>query len=274
VAGQGSGDLATTFDRDGVVCVRNLISAEWVERLREAVEIVIAEARDGADRAASAGKEGRFIAQSSLWLRYPVFREFIFSSDLGELGARMLRSNEVRLFNDSTFVKEPGTDVRSQWHQDLPYLRIDGMQTSSAWIALDEVTADSGAVQFVAGSHKWDRLFVPVEFGSEAERDVRDADGMTRIPDIDANRDKYRIVSFDLQPGDATFHNLRIVHGAGGNASPDRRRRAFSVRMCGDDIRGYDRKVGKSPADTTITPGEPLGNDAFLLLWPRVSALV
>jgi ectoine hydroxylase-related dioxygenase (phytanoyl-CoA dioxygenase family) len=159
--------------------------------------------------------------------------------------------------------------VRSPWHQDVPYLRIDGMQTCSAWIALDEVTVDSGAVQFVAGSHKWDQLFIPVEFGSEAERDVHDTDGMTRIPDIDANRDQYRIVSFDLQPGDATFHNLRIVHGAGGNASADRRRRAFSVRMCGDDVRGYDRKVGKSRADTTITPGEPLNDAGFPVLWPR-----
>jgi ectoine hydroxylase-related dioxygenase (phytanoyl-CoA dioxygenase family) len=265
-------DLAEAFDRDGVVCVRQLIDRDWVDRLREQVETALQNARESSDRAVRANKAGKFVAEASLWLRYPVFREFAFESPLSEVAAEILRTSQVRLFNDSIFVKEPGTDVRSPWHQDLPYLRITGMQACSAWVALDHVTPDSGAVQYIAGSHRWNQLFIPVEFGTEEQRPHHAADGMAPMPDIDARRDQYRVVSFELQPGDVAIHNLRTVHGAAGNSSATRRRRAFALRMCGDDVVGYDRLVGNSRADVTITPGEPLG-DGFPLLWPRVRAL-
>ena len=106
-------DLAEVFARDGVVCVRQLIDRTWVERLRDQVEKALENAREGSDRAARANKAGRFVAEASLWLRYPVFREFAFESPLGRVAAEILRTSEVRLFNDSMFVKEPGTDVRS-----------------------------------------------------------------------------------------------------------------------------------------------------------------
>jgi len=265
-------NLADVFDRDGVVCVRQLVDRSWVGRLRDQVERALENARAGSDRAARANKGGRFVAESSLWLRYPVFREFAFESALSRVAAEILRTSEVRLFNDSMFVKEPGTDVRSPWHQDMPYLRITGMQTCSAWVALDDVTLDTGAVQYIAGSHKWNKLFAPVEFGTEEERPHHAEDGMVPMPDIDAERDRYRIVSFDLQPGDVAIHNLLTVHGASGNSSPTQRRRAFAVRMCGDDVVGCDRLLANSRADVTIIPGKPLG-DGFPLLWPKVMAL-
>jgi ectoine hydroxylase-related dioxygenase (phytanoyl-CoA dioxygenase family) len=91
---------------------------------------------------------------------------------------------------------------------------------------------------------------------------------MTSMPDIDAEREKYRIASFDLQPGDVTFHSLKTVHGAGGNTSPDRRRRAFTLRMCGGDVVGRQRPVN-SRSNATVRDGEPLNDADFPVLWPR-----
>ena len=267
-------DLAATFDHDGVVCVRDLISPKWVDRLRDALEIALAHTKEGSDRAAASGKSGSFVAESALWQRYPVLRDFAFESPLAEIAGAILRSDTVRFFNDSIFVKEPGTDVPSPWHQDLPYLRISGAQTCSAWVALDDVTTDTGAVQYVAGSHKWNQLFVPIEFGTEVERGHRSDDGFEPMPDIDGDPDRYPLISFDLKPGDAVFHNLRTVHGAGGNSSSTRRRRAFSVRMCGDDVVGFDRLVGASRADATLVHGEPLNDTDFPVLWRQVAAPV
>ena len=36
-------------------------------------------------------------------------------------------------------------------------------------------------------------------------------------------------------------HHARTIHGAPGNASSTRRRRAVSVRYCGDDVRFHRR---------------------------------
>ena len=49
------------------------------------------------------------------------------------------------------------------------------------------------------------------------------------------------VVSFETGPGDVVVHHARTIHGAAGNASATRRRRAISVRYCGDDARFHRR---------------------------------
>lgn len=265
-------ELADTFDRDGIVCVRNVVTADWVERLRDVIDFAISnDAVEGSDKAAKAGKRGKFVGQGALFLRFPVVRQFVFDSPLAEIAAHITRSSAVRIFDDGFFVKEPNTEVRTPWHHDIPYEPIEGTQTASAWVALDEVTAATGAVEFVAGSHKWGKLFIPVEFGTEQERPHREADRMTYMPDIDAERSQYRIVSFDMQPGDVTFHSLKTVHGAGGNTSLNRRRRAFTLRVCGDDVVGCERPV-TARINATVRDGEPLNDTDFPVLWPKAEA--
>jgi ectoine hydroxylase-related dioxygenase (phytanoyl-CoA dioxygenase family) len=264
-----AGDVEDAYDRDGVICFRQLVSADWVALLREAVEMALRdESIPGADKAAKAGKAGRFVGQGALFQRFPRVREFVVQSPLAEVAARITRSRQVRIFDDGLFVKEPSTDVRTPWHHDIPYEQIEGMQTASAWVALDYVSAESGAVRYVAGSHKWGKLFIPVEFGTELERPHRTDDRMIHMPDIDAEPERYRIVTFDMQPGDVTFHNLRTVHGAGGNTLSDRRRRAYTLRMCGDDVVGCQRPVNGRP-EAVVRDGEPLNDRDFPILWPN-----
>lgn len=60
----------------------------------------------------------------------------------------------------------------------------------SFWVALDPVTAESGALEFVCGSHKWGHFFQPEPFakgGTSYERNPAYVD----ISDIDANRGRY-----------------------------------------------------------------------------------
>jgi hypothetical protein len=50
------------------------------------------------------------------------------------------------------------------------------------------------------------------------------------LPDIDAARDRYRILGWELEPGDAVcFHTLTLHSSAG--VSGGRRRRVYSVRL-------------------------------------------
>jgi ectoine hydroxylase-related dioxygenase (phytanoyl-CoA dioxygenase family) len=54
------------------------------------------------------------------------------------------------------------------------------------------------------------------------------------MPDVD-NGD-FRIISPEMQPGDAVVFDFRTVHGAAGNQGSDCRR-AFSTLFIGDDVR-------------------------------------
>ncbi len=57
---------------------------------------------------------------------------------------------------------------------------------------------------------------------------------------IEAEPAKYDLIQFDVQPGDAVVHHFRTVHGAGGNRS-NHPRRALSVRYAGEDMRFHAR---------------------------------
>jgi hypothetical protein len=47
-------------------------------------------------------------------------------------------------------------------------------------------------------THRWSRRFEPVTFIKDRPFDDQ---GLEAIPDIDAHRDDYRILSWDLEPG-------------------------------------------------------------------------
>lgn len=61
---------------------------------------------------------------------------------------------------------------------------------------------------------------------------------MPDVPDVLADAELATLLaSFEVEPGGVVVHHYRTLHGAPGNTSVSRRRRAISVRYCGDDIR-------------------------------------
>src|SRR4029077_1972936 len=87
------------------------------------------------------------------WQENRHYRQLIFGSALGEVGAGLMRSAAARLYHDHMLTKEPGTRQRTPWHQDQPYYNISGEQNCSFWIPVDPVGRES-TLEFVAGSHR------------------------------------------------------------------------------------------------------------------------
>lgn len=251
-----------TFARDGVVCVRGLIAPKWIELLREAVEEVMA--TPGANAKEMTEGQGRFFTDIYMHRTNAKFRQFLTQSNIGEAGARLLGSRKAVLYNDHLLVKEPGTDAPTPWHQDLPYFRCDGRQLASFWIGLDSVTRESGAMSFVRGSHLWNKMFQPVSFASGDPLDADEFDGP--LPQIDGRQD-LEFICYEMEPGDVTFHHVLTLHSALGNASLDRRRRALSVRLAGDDAVWLRRRFSPSGIESGLPDGAPLGGDLFPTLW-------
>jgi len=149
-----------------------------------------------------------------------------------------MQSSQAQLFHEHILIKEPKTAVATPWHHDMPYYCLDGPKTVSLWIPLDEVPRER-TLEFVAGSHLWEKSFRPQRFNGQP---LNETDNLEDIPNIEDNRDHYNIVGWDLQPGDAVAFDFRTLHGAPGNNSPSEQRRAFSLRLVGDDIRFVRRK--------------------------------
>ena len=89
------------------------------------------------------------------------------------------------------------------------------------------------------------------------------------VPDPDAEPDRYRVLEWPMQPGDAVAFNFRILHGARGN-NTTARRRAFSLRLLGDDARYVNRPGPTSPPfpGHGMIPGQKLREDWFPTVYP------
>ena len=88
------------------------------------------------------------------------------------------------------------------------------------------------------------------------------------VPDPDAEH--MPILEWDMEPGDAVAFTYRTLHGARSNEGTDRRR-AFSLRFVGDDVRVVERPGPTSPPfpDHGMAPGERLRTDWFPVVWSR-----
>lgn len=254
-----------TYERDGVVCIRELVPLDWIERMREAVDELIATPSEfSRDLAIEGGKTGSFFQETNVSTRHPVINRFINESPIAEAGARIMGSRAVRFFSDQVLVKEPGTSAETLWHQDITYFPVYGHQIGSIWVGLDPVTKANGAMSFVKGSHRWPKRYAPQNFGTGEVRDFDDGlDGI--CPDIEADPEQFPTVCYEMEPGDVTFHHARTLHGAKGNSTTVRRR-GFTLRLAGDDTAW--RQMKNTPRFFVAqSDGTPLRAPRYPILW-------
>src|SRR3954469_10671747 len=125
-----SGADVARYREDGVVCLRNVISADWIERLREAIDANIANPGPMKRVNMSPGQPGASSLDFQLWQRHEDCRRFVFESPAAEIVARLMGSHEVVLYHDRLRVKEPGTPEGRHGTTTNPITR--SMVTSSS----------------------------------------------------------------------------------------------------------------------------------------------
>jgi len=219
------------YEEDGVVCLRQLFSPEWVAALRTAAEASLAKPGDlHAELATLRQEKGRFFHDTFVWRRNETCRDFVFNSPAGTLAASVLQSEKINIFFDQWLIKEPGTITKTPWHHDMTYWPINGWQIATLWLALDSVTAETGAVEYVKGSHKWGQKFKPASFSGNNQY----TENLPKVPDIESMRDKFEHIS----------------------------------RWAGDDVVFHPRAGLQEmpPFPPELNSGDPLDSE----LWPRI----
>jgi len=216
---------------DGVVMIKQAIDPNWLRLIEAGVE----KARG------NMSLQGRFMSRKTrgyqmdtfLWKHVDELRDAIYYGPFAHWAQQLMGSQEVRFFYDQMFVKEPGTDAPTPWHQDLSFWPIRGGQITSFWIPLDPVTRESSGLMYVRGSHRWPQRFKAISPDYVAA--IID-EKMDDIPDINANPDQYELLDWEMEPGDILMFHPLALHGSYGNNHRIRRRRALALRWTGDDV--------------------------------------
>jgi ectoine hydroxylase-related dioxygenase (phytanoyl-CoA dioxygenase family) len=258
--------LVAQFQRDGAACIRQLLTADELALLRDGIEANLAAPSPRAKVASRPDDPGRFFEDFCNWQDIDAFRRFIFDAPLAQLAQRLMGSQTVRLYHDHLLVKEPGTRQRTPWHQDQPYYNIEGRQNVSMWIPVDPVSR-AATLEFVAGSHKGPWLMPRTFMDNHAKWFPEGS--LEDLPDIEGARERFPIVGWNIEPGDFVCFHMLTLHAAAGVEGPNRRR-VFSVRFLGDDIRHAPRSWKTSPdfpgLDQTLPAGAPMDDARFPLL--------
>jgi len=156
--------------------------------------------------------------------------EFLLHDSVLDLVEPFIGSN-IGLFSSHFICKDPFTGRATPWHEDSAFWkprfdRFDKIVT--VWLAIDKSFKENGCMRVIPGTH---------------------VNGFSEYQDLDAGMntfdsgikpeaiDESRAVYFELERGESSLHDSRIIHGALANTSPYRR--------CGYTMRYFatDHKV-------------------------------
>jgi ectoine hydroxylase-related dioxygenase (phytanoyl-CoA dioxygenase family) len=246
------------YEDFGVIIIKDVFK-EWLEPLRTGFKKVLENpSKHGRENVND--NKGRFFEDYCNWERIKEFKDCIFNSPGAQIVAEATSSKSSQIFHEHIFIKEAGTHKETPWHQDMPYYCVNGNDTGSFWIPLDNVNKENN-LQLILGSHKWPKLVRPTKWSTEQSW-YRDDSSFMDLPNIDKFKDNILIPELNL--GDAVLFNFKIVHGSGGNKTSNSRR-AFSMRFIGDDVRYVDRGELTSPPfdGINLNSGDMMREDWF-----------
>lgn len=146
----------------------------------------------------------------------PWIREVSHSRALVKAASRLMRLARVRFYFDHFFVKRPASadGTATPWHQDLPHHPLDRQGVITIWSPLVDCSARMGTMRFLEGSHRAGML----------GRYLNRRDGVSLVDENPWVLDEFAISPpLDLKAGDATVHNLAIIHFAPANRTSDPR---------------------------------------------------
>jgi ectoine hydroxylase-related dioxygenase (phytanoyl-CoA dioxygenase family) len=260
-------ELIAEFRKNGAVRIRHIFSSDELAMLREGIDNNIATPSPRAKVASRPDDPGWFFEDFCNWRDNPHYGRFLTETPAPSVAAALMGSDEVRFYHDHVLVKEPNTRQRTPWHQDQPYYNIAGAQNVSMWIPVDPVSRES-TLEFIAGSHLGPWLMPRTFIANEAKWFPEGS--LADLPDIESNREQFPIVGWELDPGDMVCFHMLTLHASGG-VGGNRRRRAFSLRFIGDDIRHTPRPWRTSPEFpglAEVLPADaPMDHPLFPVLW-------
>jgi ectoine hydroxylase-related dioxygenase (phytanoyl-CoA dioxygenase family) len=140
---------------------------------------------------------------------------------------------------------------------------VDGEQIAVVWISFDAVPRER-SLEFVAGSHRGPMYDGSAFDPADDTAPIYGDGSLPRLPDIEANRAAWEIVSFAVEPGDVIVFHPALLHG-GAATQAGARRRTLSLRFF-----GADAHYAKRPFLTDKTIPEAKATSVFQLLSGRL----
>ncbi len=122
---------------------------------------------------------------------------------------------DILVYHLTCWIEEPGDGSFVSWHQDGTYFNLIPAEHVTAWIALSDVTPESGCMRMMPGSH----------LSGQREHDKGPTEGnlLSNGQKIALEIDETKAIDIVVPTGSVSFHHTYVVHSSGPNLSADRR---------------------------------------------------
>jgi ectoine hydroxylase-related dioxygenase (phytanoyl-CoA dioxygenase family) len=202
-----SADQIKSYQRNGHIYLPGLASREEIGFYRkfilEAVEKLNTEHRAMHERD-TYGKA--FLQIFNLWRANQVLRNFVLAKRFGNVAAKLMGVDKVRIYHDQALFKEAGGG-HTPWHQDQFYWPLDTDKTITLWMPLIDLSKEMGIMRFASGSHKKGYI-MSREISDESENFFTE---YIKAYDFSVQGND------SVKAGDATFHSGWTLHHAPPN---------------------------------------------------------
>ncbi len=239
-------DPAGRFERDGFAVLDALADRATVADLGSVYDDMLSGAVPcpGTDRALGGLTRQIMVPH----LHHPIFLDNPAVDEGRRIARDLVRCDDPQFLFSMLIYKPPGHPHETPWHQDMAYARMPftkggtvwpGDVVAQFWLALDDVDATMGCMEFIPGAHRQ-----PMPEHHVAAGDPSDEGRLLAIVDPAASLDLDLAISCPLAAGSATVHGYTTPHFTGPNRST-RGRRAFIFNFA------------NMPALQQLTPNRP-----------------
>ena len=211
---------AAQFERDGFFIAPPVIPAELLTRVRPRIAAVYAGEYETGLAPAGNPKGSREQPTSLVKIDNAhrsdrTILELISHPAIGQWASAITGAKLIQVFASQLLIKPSGgQDTGSVgWHQDQEYWdpALEG-ELFTAWVAISDVTVESGPMRFVHGSNHWGLLkagdFFSGKLDALKQRILEKSGG-----------NAWRESAAVLVPGALSFHHRLTVHGSGPNVA-------------------------------------------------------
>lgn len=146
--------------------------------------------------------------------RSAYFNQLMRDTRLTQLVQQLFDGADVIADGTMLIDKAPLTTYEFPWHQDNAYQFWNPPDAVAVTLALDDSTAESGAIVCLAGSHR----------ASILPHQPSGVFGASRGLVSDPDTDEYPPVALTLKPGDVSLHHVNTIHRTGPNHTSKHRR--------------------------------------------------
>ena len=218
-------DIAAAFDQDGYFVLKDVFSAEEVERLRAETVAICNGARGdliGADVVRDGAETPEAAMRRVLAIHFPhkisdVMRATLTKAPIVD-ALKACIGPDIKCMQSMLFVKNAGKPGQA-WHQDEHYIPTRNQSLVGVWIALDDARIDNGGLWMHPGSHKHGVLW-PTKPHGDARFD-------SSAEAFDFPYEREAGVPVEADAGDVVIFHGYVLHRSLNNTRPEGYRRAL-----------------------------------------------